>query len=120
MVHDRGWVFVRGDVIEAVGAGDPPAGLGHVDVDVDIEPVRQADLVVVDLRGVVVAPVHRVDSSVMLNVTACHMRDVVVDGRVLMAKDGLADVVDPAGLPQAVGPCASLFWCSGFTSAVTR
>ena len=34
-VHDRGWVVVHGDVIEAVGAGDPPAGLGHVDVDID-------------------------------------------------------------------------------------
>ena len=85
-----------------------------------IEPGRQADLVVVDLRSVFVAPVHRVVSSLVFNVTPRDVRDVVVDGRVLIRNGGFADVDEQVELARAVALCAGLFRRAGFTSAVTR
>ena len=85
-----------------------------------IEPGRQADLVVVDLRSVFVAPVHRVVSSLVFNVTPRDVRDVVVDGRVLIRNRGFVHVDEQAELARAVELCAGLFRRAGFTSAVTR
>ena len=85
-----------------------------------IEPGRRADLVVVNLRSVFVAPVHRVVSSLVFNVTPRDVRDVVVDGRVLIRNGGFVDVDEQAELARAVALCWGLFRRAGFTSAVTR
>jgi 5-methylthioadenosine/S-adenosylhomocysteine deaminase len=49
---------------------------------------RKADLVMVDLQSVFVAPVHRVPSALVFNVTPRDVRMVTVDGELRM-RDGL-------------------------------
>ncbi len=85
-----------------------------------IEAGRRADLVVVDLRSVFVAPVHRVVSSLVFNVTPRDVRDVVVDGRVLIRDGAFTHVDEQAELARAVTLCAGLFRRTGLSSAVTR
>jgi 5-methylthioadenosine/S-adenosylhomocysteine deaminase len=76
---------------------------------------RKADLVMVDLRSVFVAPVHRVPSALVFNVTPRDVRLVLVDGNIRM-REGLCidahtgEVVDERGLlAQASGAARTLF-----------
>ena len=76
---------------------------------------RKADLVMVDLQSVFVAPVHRVPSALVFNVTPRDVRLVLVDGEVRM-RDGLCidantgSVVDErALLAQAADAARTLF-----------
>ncbi len=54
---------------------------------------RAADLVVVDLRSVFIAPVHRVASALVYNATPAQVSHVVVDGRILI-DDGQLTMLD--------------------------
>ncbi len=58
-----------------------------------LEPGLAADLVVVDLRSVFLAPVHRVASALVYNATPAQVSHVAVDGRVLI-DDGRVTMVD--------------------------
>lgn len=58
-----------------------------------VEAGRKGDLVVVDLRSPFVAPVHRLVSALVFNVTPRDVHTVVVDGRVLL-HDGVVLAVD--------------------------
>ncbi len=49
-----------------------------------IEEGRRADLLVVDLRSVFTAPVHRVASALVFNTMPGHLSHVIVDGRFLL------------------------------------
>ncbi len=76
---------------------------------------RKADLVLVDLQSVFVAPVHRVPSALVFNVTPRDVRLVLVDGEVRMrdgfcidAKSGLV-VDERALLAQAADAARTLF-----------
>jgi 5-methylthioadenosine/S-adenosylhomocysteine deaminase len=76
---------------------------------------RKADLVMVDLQSVFVAPVHRVPSALVFNVTPRDVRLVLVDGNIRM-REGLCidahtgEVVDERGLlAQASGAARTLF-----------
>jgi 5-methylthioadenosine/S-adenosylhomocysteine deaminase len=76
---------------------------------------RKADLVMVDLQSVFVAPVHRVPSALVFNVTPRDVRLVLVDGELRMY-DGLCidaqsgEIVDErALLAQAADAARTLF-----------
>lgn len=85
-----------------------------------IEPGRLADLVVVSLRSVFVGPVHRAVSALVFNVTPRDVRDVVVDGRIVIRGGRFVDIDEQAELARATELCAGLFGRTGLSSAVTR
>ncbi len=58
---------------------------------------RAADLVVVDLRSVFTAPVHRVASALVYNATPANVSHVVVDGRIVI-DEGQLTMLDEAEL----------------------
>lgn len=62
-----------------------PAELGALTVG------RKADVVMVDLRSVFVAPVHRVPSALVFNVTPRDVRMVMVDGIVRLRENAVVD-----------------------------
>jgi 5-methylthioadenosine/S-adenosylhomocysteine deaminase len=78
-----------------------------------IEPGRLADLVVVDLRSVFVAPVHRPVSALVFNATPGDVRDVIVDGRVVIRDRRFLDVDEQAELARATALCHQLFARAG-------
>ena len=85
---------------------------------------RKADLVMVDLRSVFVAPVHRVPSALVFNVTPHDVRTVMIDGRIRL-RNGV--VVDPATgnvfdehalIARANDVCRDLFTRTGITTGL--
>lgn len=85
-----------------------------------IEPGRLADLVVVDLRSVFVAPVHRPVSALVFNVSPGDVRDVIVDGRILIRDRRFVDVDEQAELARATVLCRELFVRAGQPAATER
>lgn len=86
-----------------------------------IEPGRLADLVVVDLHSVFVAPVHRPVSALVFNATPRDVRDVFVDGRPVIRGGQFVDIDERLELARAVDLCEALFSRVGRpTAAVTR
>ena len=81
---------------------------------------QRADLLVVDLGSPFVAPVHRVPSALVYNAAPRDVRDVVVDGRVLL-RDGQLVVADERRIMAEAGDAARrLFDRAGIASRVTR
>jgi 5-methylthioadenosine/S-adenosylhomocysteine deaminase len=85
---------------------------------------READLVMVDLRSVFVAPVHRLPSALVFNVTPRDVRLVCVRGNMLL-RDGLVveqqsgEAIDEHALiAEANIACRDLFQRSGIKTAV--
>jgi 5-methylthioadenosine/S-adenosylhomocysteine deaminase len=74
---------------------------------------RLADLVVVDLRSVFVAPVHRPVSALVFNVTPRDVRHVIVDGRIRLRDGDFVDVDEAAELARATEVCMQLFERAG-------
>ena len=95
---------------EAFGLGDE---IGAV------EAGRAADLVVVDLSSVFVAPVHRVPSALVYNATPADVRWVVVDGRIVI-DDGVITTVDEQSTQAAAHVAAAdLFRRAGIQTRLT-
>lgn len=78
---------------------------------------RLADLVVVDLESVFVAPVHRVVSALVFNVTPREVRHVMVDGRLVIRDRVLTTADERAELGRAMQTCRDLFVRAGLRSA---
>ncbi len=80
---------------------------------------QRADLLVVDLRSPFVAPVHRVASALVYNAGPRDLRDVVVDGRILI-RDGQLTVADERRVMALADEAARrLFTRAGISSRVT-
>ena len=80
---------------------------------------QRADLVVVTLDSPFVAPVHRVPSALVHNVTPRDVRDVVVDGRILL-RDGELTVADEARIMAGANDAARrLFARAGISTRLT-
>jgi 5-methylthioadenosine/S-adenosylhomocysteine deaminase len=101
----------------AFGLGDRGA-LGSIEVG------NRADLVLVDLRSVFAAPVHRLPSALVFNASPRDVRMVIVDGRVVL-RDGV--VVEPrtgaaidehALLSRAEAACRDLFTRAGLRTGL--
>ena len=88
--EDALWMACRG------GA----AALGRDDVG-SIEAGKAADLVVVSLRSVFTAPVHRVASALVFNASPTDVTHVMVGGRVLIDDGDLVGVDEEALLADA-------------------
>jgi len=99
----------------ATRGGARAAGLGD-DLGC-IEPGRLADLVVVDLNSVFVAPVHRVVSALVFNVTPREVRHVVVDGQVVIDHRRLTTADEQYELERAIRACGDLFHRAGLGHA---
>jgi 5-methylthioadenosine/S-adenosylhomocysteine deaminase len=85
-----------------------------------LEPGRKADVVIVDLRSVFLAPVHRVISALVFNASPRDVRDVIVDGEIVI-RDRLVLSVDEQQLLADAGEAArALFRRSGIASRVSR
>ena len=81
---------------------------------------QRADLVVVDLRSPFVAPVHGVASALVYNATPRDVRDVVVDGRILI-RDGLLVVADEGQIMAKADDAARrLFDRAGINTRLNR
>ncbi len=85
-----------------------------------IEPGRKADLVVVDLRSVFVAPVHRVLSALVFNATPRDVRDVIVDGQVVIRHSEVLTVDEQKLLADASEAARNLFRRAGITTRISR
>ena len=78
-----------------------------------IAPGRKADLVVVDLRSPFVAPVHRVPSALVFNVTPRDVRHVLVDGRFTIRDGAFLLANEQQVLADAETACRNLFHRAG-------
>ncbi len=85
-----------------------------------VAPGRLADLVVVDLRSVFVAPVHRVASALVHCASPGDVTTVMVDGRILIRDRVLVDIDENAVLAQAEVAAAEVFRRAGVASRLTR
>lgn len=81
---------------------------------------QRADLVVVDLRSPFVMPVHRVPSALVYNATPRDVRDVIVDGRVLIRDRELIGVDEPGILRKAETAARKLFEQAGIPTRLRR
>lgn len=95
------------------------AAFGMPDAFGAIAPGRRADIVVVDLRSPFVMPVHRVVSALVFNVTPRDVRDVIVDGRILMRSHRLTSIDERDVLGRAEQAAAEVFRRAGVPSRLT-
>jgi 5-methylthioadenosine/S-adenosylhomocysteine deaminase len=85
-----------------------------------VEPGRKADLVVVDLQSVFVAPVHRVVSALVFNATPRDVRDVIVDGRIVIRDGEVLTLNERQLLADASEAARALFRRAGIESRLSR
>ena len=78
---------------------------GYADQVGVVEEGRKADLLVIDLRSVFTAPVHRVASALVFNAMPSHLSHVLVDGRFLV-DDGQLTMLDERALVEAAQDAA--------------
>jgi len=96
------------DVLAMACAGGARA-IGQPDRIGRIAPGRAADLVVVDLRSVFVAPVHRVASALVYNATPAQVSHVVVDGRIVIDEGQLTMLDEQRLLAEAEEAARQVF-----------
>jgi 5-methylthioadenosine/S-adenosylhomocysteine deaminase len=85
-----------------------------------IEKGRKADLVVVDLGSVFVAPVHRVPSALVFNATPADVTHVIVDGRILIDDRDVMMLDEAVLLADAETSAREVFRRAGVDSRLTR
>jgi len=107
--EDALWMACRGGA-EAMGQTD----IGQ------LAPGMLADLLVVSLNSVFVAPVHRVPSALVFCASPADITHVIVGGRVLI-DDGIVTMVDEAELLRKAEISArAVFQRAGVNSRLTR
>ena len=117
--HLDALVFQPEDVLHMACRGGS-AAFGMPDEFGVLAEGQRADLLVVDLRAPFVAPVHRVASALVYNATPRDLRDVVVDGRILL-RDGRLAVADEQRIMARAGDAARrLFERAGISTRVTE
>lgn len=77
---------------------------------------RKADLVLVNLQSVFVAPVHRVPSALVYNCSTQDVHTVIVDGEVVVRDREIVRVNERAALAKANRACAELMRKAGLPS----
>ncbi len=85
-----------------------------------LEAGRKADLVIVDLGSVFVAPVHRVPSALVFNATPADVTHVIVDGRILIDEREVVMLDEAALLADAEVSARDVFRRAGVESRLTR
>jgi 5-methylthioadenosine/S-adenosylhomocysteine deaminase len=106
------------DVIKMACRGGA-AALGRTDIGA-IEPGNLADILVVSLESVFVAPVHRVPSALVFCTSPADVTHVIVAGRILI-DDGELTMLDEAVLlREAEESAREVFRRAGIRSRLTR
>ena len=85
-----------------------------------IEVGRKADLVLVDLRSVFVAPVHRVPSALVYTCSPRDVHTVVVDGAPVIRDRELVGIDERRLLALADDACRALMARSGLASRLIK
>ena len=80
---------------------------------------QRADLLVLDLRSPFVAPVHRVASALVYNASPRDLRDVVVDGRILLRDGQLVAADERQIMAKANATARRLFDRAGINTRVS-
>ena len=99
-VHGLDPVAVQPEEAIAMACRGGARAFGSPDELGVIEEGRKADLLVLDLRSVFTAPVHRVASALVFNATPAHLSHVLVDGRILL-DEGRLTMLDERALVAA-------------------
>ena len=85
-----------------------------------LEPGRKADVVIVNLESVFVAPVHRVVSALVFNAAPADVSHVIVDGRIVI-DEGRVTMLDEKELVAQAGEAATrVFAKAGVASRLTK
>ena len=95
------------------------AALGRDDVGV-LAPGMLADVLVVSLDSVFVAPVHRVPSALVYCATPADISHVVVGGSVVIDDGNLVGIDESALLEAATASAADVFRRAGVDSRLSR
>jgi 5-methylthioadenosine/S-adenosylhomocysteine deaminase len=102
-------------LLAAVGANDPAAittadvfraatGGGAQACRVDagqLDPGRLADIAIVDLGGAHLRPIHDILETLVFSARSSDVRDVIIDGRLVMREQRIASVDEPALVEEA-------------------
>jgi len=108
-VHHLDPVILQPEQVLDMATRGGARAAGLADTIGQLAPGLAADLVVVDLESVFVAPVHRVVSALVFNVTPREVRHVVVDGRIVIRDGHFVDIDERAALTQGLEHCRRLF-----------
>jgi len=81
---------------------------------------HKADVVVVDLTSVFVAPVHRVASALVFNAAPSDVTHVIVDGRVVIDDREVVMLDEAELMAEAREAAADVFARAGVESRLTR
>lgn len=106
------------DSIEMACRGGAEA-FGTADITGAIEAGRKADLVIVDLNSIFVAPVHSVESALVFNASPANVTHVVVDGRVVIDDGEVTFVDEDELLAESRVAATRVFTAAGVTSRLT-
>jgi 5-methylthioadenosine/S-adenosylhomocysteine deaminase len=89
------------------------AAFGIPDQIGSLEPGKKADIILVDMDTPLTMPVHRVQSSLVYNLSARDVNTVIVDGVILMRNNEILVLDEKALLARARQTCTNLFKRAG-------
>jgi 5-methylthioadenosine/S-adenosylhomocysteine deaminase len=119
-VHHLDAVVLQPENVLQMACRGGAAAFGMPDDFGSIAAGQRADLIVVDFRSPFVAPVHRVASALVYNVTPRDVTHVVVDGEVRIRDRELVHADESAILARAEESARELVRRSGQASRLTR
>jgi 5-methylthioadenosine/S-adenosylhomocysteine deaminase len=119
-VHHLDAVAIQPEDVLRMGCRDGARAFGSAGETGALEPGRKADLVVVDVSSVFVAPVHRVASALVFCATPADVTHVVVDGRVLIDDRRVVMVDEAALVAAATASAAEVFRRAGMATRLVR
>lgn len=115
-VHHIDPVAVQPEEVLTMACRGGARAFGLVDRIGAIEAGRKADLLVVDLRSVFTAPVHRVPSALVFTAGPGNLSHVVVDGRILLDEHRVTMVDERALVAAAQASAVRLFARAGIAT----
>jgi 5-methylthioadenosine/S-adenosylhomocysteine deaminase len=111
--------LLPGDSIEMACRGGAKA-FGTEDSTGMIAAGRKADVVLVDLNSIFIAPVHSIESALVFNASPANVTHVVVDGRILIDDRKVTFVDEDELLAEARIAAARVFKAAGVESRLNR
>ena len=119
-VHHLDALVLQPDEVIRMACRGGAAAFGMPDAFGMVAEGQRADLLVVDLGSPFVAPVHRVDSALVYNATPRDLRDVVVDGRIVIRDGALIAADERQIMADANDAARRLFTRAGIDTRPTR
>ncbi|MFT4596473.1 MAG: 5-methylthioadenosine/S-adenosylhomocysteine deaminase [Paracrocinitomix sp.] len=117
--HLDAMALLPGDSIEMACRGGAKA-FGTEDSTGMIAAGRKADVVLVDLNSIFIAPVHSIESALVFNASPANVTHVVVDGRVLIDDRKVTFVDEDELLAESRIAAARVFKAAGVESRLNR